>query len=152
MIKLEKFQKHIVLYCKGHYKIPDGDKGFFEGLKMIWAIRCGYDYELTSRDTLSYITDDMFKIIMQCEPQRLQHLICNLHREINWGIGKPANLTPIEAIIWEYRSILANLQIRKSIPNTDDYETIIDIEPLQVNLFNKILSGKGEYTDYEKVN
>ncbi len=75
MITLKKFQKHIVLYCKGQYNIPKGEKGFFEGLKMIWAIRCGYDYEQTSKDTLAYIANDMYSIISKCLPHKLPQFI-----------------------------------------------------------------------------
>lgn len=153
MIILEKFQKHIVLYCKGQYYIPDGEKGFFEGLKMIWAIRCGYDYQHTSKDTLTYIANDMFNIILQCKPEKLEFFMDKIHKEINpinnWT--KPKDLTPIEAIIWEYRSILSNMQIREKPEDKKKYQWIINLSKPQPKLFNKILKGKGEYRDYEKV-
>lgn len=153
MVILEKFQKHIVLYCKGQYYIPEGDKGFFEGLKMIWAIRCGYDYEYTSKDTLTHIANDMFNIIMQCKPEKLNFFMDKIHREINpisnWT--KPKNLTAIEAIIWEYRSILSNMQIKEKPEGKKRYKWIINLSKPQPKLFNKILKGKGEYRDYEKV-
>lgn len=151
MITLEKFQKHIVLYCKGQYNIPEGDKGFFEGLKMIWAIRCGYDYEQTSKDTLTYIANDMYSIISKCLPHKLPQLMDNLHREINWSISKPDNMLPIEAIIWEYRSILSNMQIREKPNGKKRYQWIVYLGKTQPQLFNRILNGKGEYKDYEKV-
>lgn len=150
MIKLEPFQKHIVLYCKGQYDIPNGDKGFFDGLKMIWAIRCGYDYEHTSKDTLTYIANDMYNIISQCMPKRLPHLIENLHREINWSIGKPKNLEPIEAIIWEYRSMLSCMQVRER-NSKGKLIWLVDLRNTQPQLFNRILKGKGKYDDYRKV-
>jgi len=153
MVILEKFQKHIVLYCKGQYYIPEGDKGFFEGLKMIWAIRCGYDYEYTSKDTLTHIANDMFNIIMQCKPEKLNFFMDKIHREINpisnWT--KPKDLTAIEAIIWEYRSILSNMQIKEKPEGKKRYKWIINLSKPQPKLFNKILKGKGEYRDYEKV-
>ena len=151
MITLEKFQKHIVLYCKGQYHIPEEDKGFFEGLKMIWAIRCGYDYENTSKDTLAYIADDMYEIISTCLPHKLSHLMQNLHREITWSIGKPNDLIPIEAIIWEYRCILSNMQIRKQPKGKKRWEWIVYLDKAQPQLFNRILRGNGKYKDYEKV-
>jgi hypothetical protein len=151
MVKLDKFQKHIVLYCKGQYNIPEGEKGFFEGLKMIWAIRCGYDYEYTSKDTLTYIANDMFSIIMTCKPEKLEFFMDKIHREINpisnWT--KPKDLTPIEAIIWEYRSILSNMQVREKVG--DEWKWLIDLEGEQPEIFNRILEGKGEYKDYEKI-
>lgn len=153
MVILEKFQKHIVLYCKGQYYIPEGDKGFFEGLKMIWAIRCGYDYEYTSKDTLTYIANDMFNIIMQCKPEKLEFFMDKIHREINpisnWT--KPKDLTHIEAIIWEYRSILSGMQIREKPEGEKRYKWLVYLGKPQPRLFNRILKGKGEYKDYEKV-
>jgi hypothetical protein len=160
MITLEKFQKHIVLYCKGRYNTPKGDKGFFEGLKMIWAIRCGYDYEFTSKDTLTYIANDMYAIIAQCLPHKLPDLMDKLHREINCSLGKPENLTPIEALIWEYRSILQNMQVRRLANENDklkqklpggEYVWLVKLSQPQPTLFNKILAGRGEYNDYKKV-
>lgn len=153
MIILEKFQKHIVLYCKGQYNTPNGEKGFFEGLKMIWAIRCGYDYNLTSKDTLTYIANDMFNIIMKCKPEKLEFFMDKIHKEINpisnWT--KPKDLTAIEAIIWEYRSILQNLQVRKLPEGKKRYKWLVYLSKPQPRLFNRILKGKGEYKDYEKV-
>lgn len=153
MIILEKFQKHIVLYCKGQYDIPEGDKGFFEGLKMIWAIRCGYDYELTSNDTLTYIANDMYSIISKCMPEKLPFLMDQIHRGINPFISftKPENMTPIEAIIWEYRSILSNMQIREKPEGKKKYQWLVKLDNKQPQLFNRILRGNGKYKDYEKV-
>lgn len=151
MIKLEKFQKHIVLYCKGQYNIPEGNKGFFEGLKMIWAIRCGFHYEYTSKDTLTYVANDMYEIISICLPHKLSDMMNNLHREINWSIGRPENLIPIEAIIWEYRRILSNMQVRERPEGKKRYQWLIKLDNKQPRLFNRILMGNGEYEDYRKV-
>lgn len=153
MIELDNFQGHIVLYCKGHYTFPKGAKGFFEGLKMIWAIRCGYDYDLTTQNTLSYIANDMYEILEKCAPTKLSVLMKKLHSEINPvypGLSfKPNDMTPIEAIIWEYKSMLSNLQIKeKDKLFTDEYINLIKLpEPLP-DIFNRILKGKGEYGDY----
>lgn len=150
-IELTPFQGHIVLYCKGQYHVPDGKKGFFEGLKMIWAIRCGYDYEYTSRDTLTYIANDMYDIISKCEPHRLPHLMDKLHREVNSNLGKPENLTPIEAIIWEYRGILSNMQVREEVKDTKKFKWIIKLPKPKYRIFNRILRGNGRYEDYELI-
>lgn len=149
MIELEKFQKHIVLYCKGQYNFPKGDKGFFEGLKIIWAIRCGYDYEHCSSDVLSYIANDMYKIISKCMPNKLPHLMELLHIELTSGIGKPHNLTPIEAVVHEYRSLLSNMQVKERVGKK--YKWIIKLDKPQPRLFNRILKNKGKYGDYYKV-
>jgi hypothetical protein len=150
MVELETFQGHIVLYCKGHYKIPK-DK-FFEGLKMIWATRCGYDYELTSKDTLSYIANDMYDIIRQCANDTQ---LIRLQEQIHSGIGdqsswKPQNMSPIDAIIWEYRSVISQLQVKER--RGKRYRWIIKLPSAKKRIFNRILDGKGEYHDYELIN
>jgi len=117
---------------------------------MIWAIRCGYDYEHTSKDTLTYIANDMYNIISQCMPERLPRLMESLHREINWSIGKPENLEPIEAIIWEYRSMLSCMQVRER-NSKGKLIWLVDLRNTQPQLFNRILKGKGKYDDYKKV-
>lgn len=151
-IELDDFQGHIVLYCKSHYKYPKGEKGFFEGLKMIWAIRCGYEYELTSYDSLIYIANDMYSIIKKCEPKRLQYFMETIHREIVWGIGKPENLTPIEAIIWEYRSVLQNLQVKERFEGKKRLKWIVKLPKPKKQVFNRILNGNGRYDDYREIN
>jgi hypothetical protein len=153
MIELDKFQGHIVLYCKCHYNSPDGEKGFFEGLKKIWAVRCGYDYSLTGNDTLTYIADDMYNIISACMPDKLTNLMSRIHREINPMvlISKPKDMIPIEAIIWEYRSILSNLQVKRKHENKDEYIEIVKLPDPMPEVFNRILAGKGEYGDYKLI-
>lgn len=118
---------------------------------MIWAIRCGYDYEYTSKDTLTYIANDMYDIISKCMPEKLPYLMERLHREINWSIGKPENLSPIEAIIWEYRSMLSNMQIKEKPDGYKRYQWIVKLPKLKRKIFNRILSGKGEYQDYKLI-
>lgn len=151
MITLDKFQGHIVLYCKGHYDTPKGDKGFFEGLKMIWAIRCGFDYKQSSRDVLTYIANDMYNIIAECEPKRLPHLMDLLHREIGkQAFYKPKDMTPIEAIIWEYRGILCDMQIMRKTED-EKWECLVKLHRPYYQVFNRILRGNGMYEDYEKI-
>ena len=90
---------------------------------------------------------------MQCKPEKLEFFMDKIHREINpinnWT--KPRDLSPIEAIIWEYRNILSNLQIREIPEGETKYKWIIYLGNPQPALFNKILAGKGKYDDYEKV-
>jgi|688.fasta_scaffold17891_13 hypothetical protein len=150
-ILLEPIQGHIVLYCKGWYKRPN-DVNFFEGLKRIWAIRCGWDYELATNDTLIYVANDMFEIMNICLPDRLQHFMENLHREIVWQIGKPENLSPIEALIWEYKSVLSNMEIKTKPEGTEEYITLIQLPEPNKELFERILSGNGYYEDHKLIN
>jgi hypothetical protein len=148
-IELEAFQGHIVLYCKGHYKHDD----FFEGLKMIWAIRCGYDYEYTSKDTLSYIAMDMYEIIAKTQPDRLPYLMEQLHRNLvpRWKGDYVENLSPIEAIIWQYRIMLCNMQVKERDNVTGKYKWLVKLPKPKKRIFNRILRGNGEYHDYFEI-
>jgi hypothetical protein len=131
-----------MLLCKNHYKYND----FFEALKMIWAVRCGYDYTLTSKDALSYIADDLYDIIRKCQPEKLPYLMETIHKEVtNPAFCKPT-MTPIEAIIWEYKSIIHRMQIKELIE--EKYEPIILLPKPQGRIFNRILRGSGKHTDY----
>jgi hypothetical protein len=148
MVNLDVFQGHIILYCKGHYKVKT-DK-FFEGLKRIWAVRCGYDYEHSSSDILVYVANDMYRIIAACQPERLSYLMEVIHKEVgNQAFYKPQNMTPIEAIIWEYRSIISNLQVREKVDNK--WKLLINIPKLKKQIFNRILNGNYRNDDYDKI-
>jgi hypothetical protein len=150
-IELDDFQGHIILYCKSHYNFPKTEKGFFEGLKMIWAIRCGYDYELTGQDTLTYIANDMYRIIEKCLPTKIPYIMETMHRELVWNIGKPENLTPIEAIIWEYHSHISQMQIKEKSEGKKRYQWIVKLPKPKKRIFNRILNGNGRYSDYDLI-
>lgn len=148
-IEFDAFNGHLILYCKGHYKVREGE--FFEGLKMIWAIRCGYDYDPKATAVLEYIANAMFNIISICEPERLNHLIHQIHREIVWNIGKPEGMSPIESIIWGYGSILSNLEIKKQDKETGKMRVIVKLPKPNKRVFNRILRGNGRYDDYDLI-
>ena len=61
--KVTAIQGHIILYCKSHYRVKD--VSYIEGLKRIWAIRCGYDYNEADNSMLEYIANDLFNIIYE---------------------------------------------------------------------------------------
>ena len=146
-IELETIKGHIVLYCKGHYKYKD----FFEGLKMIWAIRCGYDYELTTKETLSYIADELYEILLETQtPERMRYVMEQVHRNLEpfWANEFEKNLSPIQALIWQYRSHISNMQVRESFKDKGGYYTLIKLPKPNKKVFNRILKGKGEYGDY----
>lgn len=147
MVTLEKFQGHIVLLCKMHYKYED----IFQALKKIWAIRCGYDYKDAGDDVYAYIAIDMYKIIKLCEPNRFDHYMDSILREISFkGFSKPKDMTPIQAIIWEFRSILCNLQIKEK-DSKGKYITLIKLPKPMKMVFNRILRGNGRYKDYDLI-
>ena len=147
IIRLDPFQGHIVLLSKGWYKYNN----LFEALRMIWAIRCGYDYKFTTKDVDSYIADEMWKIIMLCCPERLGYYIDNFHRGIcEQGLGKPKDMTPIQAIIYQYYSIISGVQIRKRNEKGEYIPIIILPKPLK-RVFNRILRGNGRYSYYKLI-
>lgn len=149
-IELTVMQGHIVLYCKGHYKYKD----FFEGLKMIWAIRCGYDYELTSKETLSYIADEMYEILLETQtPEKMRYIMEQVHRNIEpfWASEFEKNLSPIQALIWQYRSHISNMQIKASFKDKNGYYELVKLPKPNKEVFNRILRGKGRYGDYDLI-
>ena len=147
---MEIFQQHIILYCKGVYNSKNID--FFEGLRKIWAIRCGYDYKNTNKDVDIYIANNMYEIISQCMPNKLPYIMEIIHREVgNQVFYKPQNMTPIQAIIWEYRSLLCTMQIRERINGQKRWKWIIKLPKPKKQIFNRILRGNGNFKDYYKI-
>lgn len=147
-VDLEVFQGHIVLLCKGHY---DYDCDFFEAIGRIWAIRCGWDYEHFTDDTYEYIADDMYNIILQCFPDNLRHIQRNIHKNLTWSIGRPKDLTPIKALIWEYRSVISGMQIKEKPEGRMNYRFMVKLPRPKRNIFNRILRGDGKYKDYWRI-
>jgi hypothetical protein len=75
----------------------------------------------------------------------------NVHREIVWQIGKPENLSPIESLIWEYRCILSNMQIKEKPKGKKRYQWIVKLPNHKTRVFERILRGNGRYKDYELI-
>ena len=146
MITLEKFQAHIVLYCKGHYNVKDVD--FLVGLRRIWAVRCGLSVEHISRRADESIADEMYRILEQTIPQKMPYLYQGIHRDIanNWKFG---NLLPLECLIMMYKNEIHMTQTREKI--NKNYQWLIKLPKPQKRLFKRIVNGKGEYNDYNSV-
>ena len=70
MIQLEeKFDGHIILYCKGWYNVSNVD--FIKGLQRIWAVRCGLDNRPNNGDFMNeYIADHLHEIFAKCRPTK----------------------------------------------------------------------------------
>jgi hypothetical protein len=148
-INLDPIKGHIVLYCKGWYKHED----FFDGLKRIWAVRCGYDYEHTDSRTLEYIADEMFNILWEVSsPERIKHIMRNVHRGLIPFLKSEEKLTPIEALIHQYGIHLSNLQIKETDKESGKRHTLVKLPKPQKRVFNRILRGNGRYKDYELIN
>ena len=147
MIQLEeKFDGHIILYCKGYYNQKDVD--FIVGLQRIWAVRCGLSFDNIRDSFNEYMADKMHEIFAKCKPQKLTYL----HQILNKGLCDEwsyKGLTAIERVIMIYANELAQLQIKEK--KNKNYTTLIKLPKLQKRLFKKIVSGKGDYIDYKLV-
>jgi hypothetical protein len=143
-VKLTPIQGHLILLCKGHYKYED----LFDALKKIWAIRCGWDWNLARNDTYTYIANDLFEILSLCKNLDVNITMENIHRSINDSLGKPENLLPIQALIWEYRCQLSNIKVRETNENGEYYD-LITLPESNKELFERIIKGEGKYDDYK---
>ena len=144
MIQLEeKFDGHIILYCKGYYNLKDVD--FIVGLQRIWAIRCGLSVEYINSSINEYIADHLHEIFVKCNPSKLSYF----HQILNKGICDEwmyKNLSGIERVIMVYINELMQLQIKE-----EKRKILIKLPKPQKRLFKRIVSGKTNYNDYKLV-
>lgn len=163
-IKLETFQGHIVLLCKGHYINKKNDNNdFFENLKKIWSVRCGYDYNPNDNRVLEYIADDMFEIICNCKrinsEEKIKYFMDVLHKAVadnNGAWWKPKEMSPIKTLIWEYRTLILHLQVNNVIETEGRKKHKITIPIVKLpkpmkQVFYRILNGNGRFKDYDKI-
>lgn len=154
----EKFDGHIILYCKSHYNVKDVD--FITGVQRIWAVRCGLSVEHINSSINEYVADKMHEIFAKCNPNKLPYF----HQILNKGLCDEwsyEGLSAIERVIMIYRSELRKLKIRetkeqyKNLPikkrTAETITTLIKLPRPQKRLFKRIVSGKGEYNDYKLV-
>lgn len=154
MITLEeKFDGHIILYCKGHYNLKDVD--FILGLQRIWAVRCGLSFEHIRGSFNEYMADRLFVIFKTCNPKKQEWFYQIFHKEFcdDWKYG---DVIGIDRIIHIYANELAQLQIKEAKVKLSGkpmlgYVTLIKLPKPQKRLFKKIVSGKGGYNDYKLV-
>lgn len=148
-LKLDcKFQAHIILYCKGYYQ--QEDVSFFDGLRRIWAVRCGHDLEHIDISSDEYIANDMYRIIQKVLPKKLDDFYRQVHKSLCYKpFFQTEDLTAIEKLIKVYANELMMLQIKEKID--EKYVTLIKLPTPQKRLFKKIVSGKFEHNDYYKV-
>lgn len=149
MKKLDTFDGHMVLWCKGHYSAND-DVSMFDEIKRIWAIRCGLDFEHVGDDSYEYIANRLYKILVKCNPSKEIYLHELLHKAITWPIGYPNDLSPIERIIYFYRSEIMSLQVFDTNDGGEKI-TLIDLPEAQPEIFKRITNGLGEFKDYDLI-
>lgn len=144
MIELEKFEGHLVLYCKGWYSVKDVD--FLTGLRRIWAIRCGFDVEHIDKSIDEYIANALYKTLKKLNPKKIEYLSELIHKEVSKTyLSTYEGLSTIETLIMIYRSEIWAVSIK------ENGKTIIKLPKPQKRLFKKIVKGKGEYNDYKNV-
>lgn len=150
MITLEeKFDGHIILYCKGHYNLNDVD--FIVGLQRIWAVRCGLNPDCANSRLNEYIADHLHEIFAKCRPTKLPYFHQILYKGLcdEWQYK---GLSAIERVIMIYRNELMQLQIKESKAKLlgklmSGYTTLIKLPKPQKRLFKRIVSGKGQSND-----
>lgn len=147
MKKLDTFDGHLVLWCKGHYSAED-ETSLFDELKRIWAIRCGLESRHVDHYSFEYIANRLYKILVACQPEKEAYLHELIHKELTTSIGYPDNLSPIQKLILIYRSQLGNLKIRETYSG-EVVTLLISLPTPQPEIFKRITAGHGEYGDYE---
>lgn len=148
--KVTTIQGHIILYCKYHY--PVKDVSFIEGLKRIWAIRCGYDYNEADNRMLESIANELFDIIYQICDIDIIDFQKKLHNEIcNTLYQYEKDNLPIVRIIYYYKHQLAFLQVCDYNKETNKTKSLIKLPTPKKRVFKRILKGKGVYSDYNLI-
>ena len=148
--KVTAIQGHIILYCKSHYRVKD--VSYIEGLKRIWAIRCGYDYNEADNSMLEYIANELFNIIYEICNIDIIDFQKKLHNEIcNTLYQYEKDNLPIVRVIHYYRHQIAFLQVCDYNKEKNKKKTLIKLPTPKKRLFKRILEGKGVYSDYNLI-
>jgi len=145
-LEIKGIEGHIVLLCKGHYKYKD----IVEALRMIWAIRCGYEYEFNKNGSADrYICNELFSLIQKLSPQKTPyyHEIIHAELENKW---RYENLSALEQLMLVYWSELAFCKVKEKVGKK--YVNLIVLPKPKKRIFNRILRGNGKYEDYKIIN
>lgn len=152
-IKLEeKFDGHIILYCKGQYNVDNVN--LIEGLRNIWAVRCGI-HQNSNFNKLKYdefIANRLFSILTLIIPDKIPYINEMLIRDLV-RINNEEN-TPIEVVILCYTRYIADLEIFKLMGDYCEIATFVKLVELpepQNELFDRIIRGNALKGDYELV-
>lgn len=57
-------------------------------------------------------------------------------------------MTPTQALIWQYRSYIGNMQVKECFKDKEGYYTLVKLPKPKPIVFNRILKGNGVYGDY----
>ena len=78
-IEVSPAEGRIILMCKGHYKT----KSIMDGIRRLWAARCGIDAEHTIKgQSDEYIANDLFALITKVSPNTAERMVNTLHAEL----------------------------------------------------------------------
>lgn len=145
MITINDFQGHLTLLCKGHYKYKD----IFAAFRMIWAIRCGYDYQEEKNNFVDqHIANELYDIVKKLCPHKISYLHELIHKELS-NSWRYENLTPLECIILIYRSEIMMVEVKSKVGKK--WKNFIKLPKPKKQVFNRILRGNGRYEDYTKI-
>lgn len=142
-IELEPFEGHLVLLTKMHYNVKD--VSYFDALKRVWAVRCGWDYEYANDQTLEYIADKLYKILKKVYSTEY---ILNLNEKMHRDLFKIwyNDFTLRERIVAFYLSELQNLKVK------EDGKWLIKLPKPKKRVFKRIIRGNGRSNDYKLIN
>ena len=145
MKEIKGIQGHIILLCKNHYKFDD----LVIALRMLWAIRCGYDYDKNDKSVDRYIANNLYQILMKVNPKRLENFHETIHEEISNNLRYP-NCTPLEIMIYLYCSELTTLRVKECIDDINNkWKTLIVLPKPKKQVLNRIFRGNGRFNDYK---
>lgn len=141
-VNLTPFQGHIILYCKLHYGV-DG-VSFIDGFKRLWTAKCKDD---GSDDMLDYIADYLFEII--CTVSEFDAVEFQNRLHLSFLEYNPKKKTALELIISFYIFQLSKLNIVEYDSVSGKIKMLLPLPKIKKRVFNKIISGKGDYIDYK---
>lgn len=145
-LEIKEIKGHIILLCKGYYKYNN----ILEALRMVWAIRCGYDYDFNKKGEADrYIANELYKLFKLLNPKKAEYFHEILHMELK-NQWKYDDLTPLEHLILIYCSELMMIQIKEKVGKKWKY--LIKLPKPKKQIFNRILRGNGKYEDYKLIN
>ena len=141
-VNLTPFQGHIILYCKLHYGV-DG-VSFIDGFKRLWTAKYKED---GSDDMLDYIANYLFEII--CTVSEFDAVEFQKRLHLSLFEYNPKKKSAIELIISFYIFQLSKLKISEYDSISGKIKMLLPLPNLKKRVFNKIISGKGDYIDYK---
>lgn len=139
---LKGFDGHIVLLCKGHYKCFS----LVEGLRMIWSVKCGHEYNLEDHSADRYIANKLYKLLKLLTPDRIEYLQEKVHDDIACDWRFDPLYSALQRIILIYCSEIADITIKEK--EGEEWITLIELPEPNKKVLERILRGKGKYEDY----